>query len=90
MKVPGSFVTFVRRISAAMVQHIQRHEAVKPYACSEYPKRFCTATESREHRPVHSEYKQFSCGLCDRLFKRKRAVKRHFKLNMHGVTGVVL
>jgi len=41
---------------------VQRHEAVKPYVCSECPKRFCTATELRHHQPVHSEYRQFSCG----------------------------
>jgi len=46
----------------------------------------------RDHHPVHSEYKQFSCGLCDKLFKRKQAVKRHFKKCSveHGVTRVVL
>jgi len=72
--------------------HVQRHQAVKPYVCSECPKRFCTAAELRQHHPVHSEYKQFSCGLCDRLYKRKKAVKKHFKkcLVEHGVTGVVL
>ena len=72
--------------------HVQRHEAVKPYVCSECPKRFCTADELRQHHPVHSEYKQFSCGLCDRLYKRKMAVKRHFKKcsAKHGVTYVQL
>ena len=41
---------------------------------------------------VHSEYKQFSCGLCDKLLKRKIDVKRHFKKCSaeHGMTGVVL
>jgi len=55
------------------------YEAVKPYVCSECPKCFFTATELRCHHPVHSKYKQFSCGLCDRLFKHKEHVKRHFK-----------
>jgi len=72
--------------------HVQRHEAVKPYVCSECPKRFCTAAELRLHHSVHSEYKQFSCCLCDRLYKRKSAVKKHFKKCSveHGVTGFVL
>ena len=37
-------------------------------------------------------YKQFSCGLYDRLYKRKSAVMIHFKKCSveHGVTGVVL
>ena len=49
-----------------------------------------TAAELRRHLPVHSEYKQFSCSLCDRLYKRKFAVKRHFKKCSaeQGVTGV--
>ena len=72
--------------------HVRRHKAVKPYVCSGCPKRFCTANELRLHHPVHSEYKQFSCCLCDRLYKRKCAVKKHFKKCSveHGVTGVVL
>ena len=94
MKVLGSCVTFVRRNSATIVTkiHVQRHEAVKPYVCSECPKRFCTATELRLHHPVHLEYKQFSCGLCDKQFARKATVKKHFKKCSveHGVTRVVL
>ena len=74
--------------------HVRRHEAVKPYVCSECPKRFCTSTELRYHRPVHSEYKQFSCSLCNRLFKRKEDVKKHFKKcpgsAKLGLTGVLL
>jgi len=73
-------------------EHVQRHEAVKPYVCSECPKRFCTAAELRQHHSVHLEYKQFSCGLCDKQFTRKATVKKHFKKCSveHGVTGVVL
>jgi len=65
---------------------------MKPYVCIECPKRFYTAAELRQHHPVHLGYKQFSCGLCDRLYKRKRAVKIHFKKCSaeHDVTGVVL
>ena len=65
---------------------------VKPYVCSECPKRFCTAVELRQHHPVHLEYKQFSCGLCDKQFARKVTVKIHFKKCSveHGVTGVAL
>jgi len=73
-------------------EHVQRHEAVKPYVCSECPKRFCTADELRLHHSVHLGYKQFSCVLCDKEFTRKVTVKRHFKKCSieHGVTGVVL
>ena len=41
---------------------------------------------------VHSEYKQFSCGLCDKEFTLKESVKRHFKKcsAQHGVTCVML
>ena len=72
--------------------HVQRHEAVKPFVCSECLKRFCTAGELRQHHPVHSEYKQFSCGLCSKLFKRKVTVKIHFKKCCveQGFTGVLL
>ena len=72
--------------------HVQRHEAVKPYVFSECAMRFCTATELRQHHPVHWEYKQFSCVLCDRLYKRKRTVKIHFKKCSaeHGVSHVQL
>ena len=56
-----------------------RSVTVKPYVCSECPKRFCTAVELRHHHPVHSKYKRFSCCLCDRLYKHKKDVKRHFK-----------
>ena len=69
-----------------------RYEAVKPYVCNECPKCFYTATELSHHHPVHSEYKQFSCGLRDQLFKHKERVKRHFKKCSVklGVTGVLL
>ena len=40
-----------------------RHRHVKPYVCSECPKRLYTAFELTSHQPVHSEYKQFCCGL---------------------------
>ena len=94
MKVLGLRVTFVRRNLAGneIEVHVQRHEAVKPYVCSECPKRFCTATELRQHYSVHSEYKRFSCFLCYKLFKHKQAVKKHFKKCSveHGVTRVVL
>jgi len=52
---------------------------VKPYACSECPKCFCTTTELRYHQLVHSDYKQFCCGLCCKYFKRTGEVKRHFR-----------
>ena len=72
-------------------EHVQRHEAVKPYVCSECPKRFCTAADLRQHHSVHLGYKRFSCGLCDKEFARKATVKKHFKKCSveHGVTGVV-
>jgi len=56
-------------------EHIRRHEGVKPYVCTECPKRFCTP----DHQLVHSHVKQFGCGLCGKGFKRKRAVVKHFK-----------
>jgi len=33
--------------------HVQRHEAVKLYACSEFPKRFCTAYSVYELKQHH-------------------------------------
>ena len=58
---------------------VQRHEGVKPYACSECPKRFCTAQELKRHQLVHSDVRNFACGFCAKSFKRKRDVMRHFK-----------
>jgi len=52
-----------------------RSVTVKPYVCSECPKRFCTAVELRHHHPVHSKYKRFSCCLCDRLYKHRRTLR---------------
>jgi len=59
--------------------HLFQHEDVKPYVCSECPKRFCTAAELKSHQLVHTDYKQFCCVLCSKYFKRKRGVVRHFK-----------
>jgi len=55
---------------------MQRHGDVKPYLCDECPKRFYTTFELKRHRPVHSDYRQFCCFLCDAQFKRKCEVKR--------------
>ena len=97
MKVLGSRVTFVRRNSATMVnlnnmfsrssnlkEHVQRHEAVKPYVCSECPKRFYTAAELRQHHSVHLEYKQFSCRLCDRLYTNVSVSLRNTSRNVRS------
>ena len=57
-----------------------RHEGVKPYVCSECPKRFYIRnSELKTHQLVHSNYKQFCCFLCDKSFKRKYHVVKHFK-----------
>jgi len=53
---------------------------VKPYVCSQCPKCFCTVHELERHHLVHSDYKQFCCGLCSKDFKSKDAVVRHFKM----------
>jgi len=82
MKVLGWHVTFVRKkISERgnLKQHLLRHEGVKPYVCSQCPKRFCTVFELKHHQPVHSDYKQFCCGLYGKDFKHKRYVVEHFK-----------
>jgi len=52
---------------------------VKPHVCSECPKCFYTAHELTQHHPVHSDYKQFCCGLYGKDFKCKYTVKTHFK-----------
>jgi len=57
----------------------RRHEGVKPYVCSECPKRFCTVRELRLHRLVHSDVKRFCCSLCDKSFKHPKTVVMHFK-----------
>ena len=62
-----------------LMQHMQRHEGVKPFACEECPKRFCTACELKYHQLVHSDNRQFCCVLCNAQFKRKDSFKRHVK-----------
>jgi len=47
--------------------------------CNQCPKRFCTVHELKDHQLMHSDYKQFCCGLCGKDFKHKRYVKQHFK-----------
>ena len=39
--------------------------------------RFCTVQNLKCHELVHSEYKEFCCGLSSRDFKHKRYVVRH-------------
>jgi len=56
-----------------------RHEGVKLYVCSQCAKRFCTVHDLKSHQLVHSDYKQFFCGLCSKDFKHKRSVVQHFK-----------
>jgi len=59
--------------------HVRRHDGVKPYVCSECPMRYCSAGELKYHQLVHSDVKSFGCILCDKSFKRKRGVLKHFK-----------
>ena len=81
MKVFGWNVTIVRRNlpQSHLKQHLFRHEGVKPYVCSQCPKCFFTLRVLKHHQPVHSDYKQFCCGLCGKDFKHKRCVVQHFK-----------
>jgi len=58
---------------------LRRHKDVKPYVCSECPKRFCTAYELRHHLQVESYFRQFYCGLCGKHFILKRTVIGHFQ-----------
>jgi len=58
---------------------LRRHEDVRPYVCSECPKRFCTAHELRLHHLVHSDVKRFCCSLCNEFFKHPQTVVKHFK-----------
>jgi len=52
---------------------------VKPYVCSECPKRFYTSSNLKHHQLVHSDIRGFACGLCAKSFKYKQCVVRHFK-----------
>ena len=66
-------------------EHVQRHEAVKPYVCSECPKRFCTADELRQHHSVHLGYKPFSvvCVIKSSHVKQLlRSTSRNVQSNM--------
>ena len=58
MKVLGLLLNFIWQVSHvnSSLQNTfsDMIEAVKPYVCSECPKRFCTAPELRRHHPVHS------------------------------------
>jgi len=53
---------------------------LKPYACSVCPKSFCFSSQLKSHQLIHSDYKQFCCGLCDKDFKCKTSVVEHFKM----------
>jgi len=95
MKVLGSRVTFVRRNSAAVVTSRYTFSDMKLWS-----RTFAVNVQSVSIQQLNwdiiIQYIQntnsFSCGLCNRLFKRKRTVKIHFKKCSveHGVTGVVL
>jgi len=50
---------------------------MKVYVCDECPKRFCTALELKRHQLLHSDYRQFSCFLCNATFTSKQCVKKH-------------
>ena len=47
--------------------------------CNRCPKRFFTVRYLKRHQLVHSDYKQFCCGLCGKDYKGKDTVKRHFR-----------
>jgi len=57
----------------------EKHGAIKSYVCSQCPKCFYTVHELKRHQLVHSDYKQFCCGLCGTDFKLKHYVLRHYK-----------
>ena len=81
MKVLGSHVTSVKKFSRKgdVKKHLVRHEAVKPYVCSECSYRFYTEGELKRHQPVHSDFKAFCCGRCGKDFKCKYSVVKHSK-----------
>ena len=47
-------------------------------ACSEWTECSSTIYELVSHQLMHSDYKQFCCGLCGRYFKRKETCKTLF------------
>ena len=66
-------------MSGNLKQHLIWHGGVKFYVCSHCPKCLCTEHELKSYQPVHSDYKQFCCGLCGNDFKDKYYVVQHVK-----------
>jgi len=82
MKVLGWHVTSVRRSSVQVVIWISIYVEIKVWSLTyvvKCQKSVCTVHELKCHELVHSNYKQFCCGLCGKDFKRKRSVMEHFK-----------
>jgi len=73
----GDLKEFSRR--GDLKVHLHRHEGVKPYVCSDCPKRFCTTNETKRHLLTHSDVKLFCCGSCGKFYKKKDYVVSHFK-----------
>jgi len=51
---------------------------VKSYVCSDCPKHFCAVSDLNRHQLVHTDVKSFGCILCNKSFRHKSDVVKHF------------
>lgn len=63
----------------ALARHMKKHVEKEPerHACDECPKVFGSAKGLREHQPMHSGIKPFSCMFCGEAFYLMSQVTNH-------------
>ncbi|KAK9502297.1 hypothetical protein O3M35_011095 [Rhynocoris fuscipes] len=61
-------------------RHIQaKHICIKPYSCSQCPRKFYDKYELKYHQRLHEDIEDFCCNICKRRFSRRSGLKAHMR-----------
>ncbi|KAJ7835848.1 hypothetical protein B0H14DRAFT_2795328 [Mycena olivaceomarginata] len=61
--------------------HIRSHNQEKPFICK-WPrcgKAFARLQDCKRHHQLHTNYRPFTCGSCNKQFARRDELNRHLR-----------
>ncbi|XP_005105778.1 uncharacterized protein LOC101859807 isoform X2 [Aplysia californica] len=65
-------------------EHMYRHTGIKPFSCSNCPKKFTTKKGLRMHLRRHTGHRPYLCNICGRGFPRSASLRYHIKTHDKG------